>query len=839
MVSEATTVSAASNASVQAKAAATGARGGGSPRVSAAAAFRAPMRQCAMVASGVQTWMRGAIAPSRCGEGRFAACSTIAVYVRSATTFEVEKVLSGFVKSVTAAEWSPLERNVLATVDAGRVVRVWDVERETELARKEVKDIVPASVCWSTAQPGVLYLAMGPHLQYWNLATRKTVLRRGLDADLPITCVAMSEYNKTHLAFGVKGYVCVLEVATDTMSKLELAPTRGEREGYVPHAIAWDPLGASYALVATRKGHVGLYDLITKMPLMAFAKQAAGLRGLAWATGMPGTFVTFSDRAGVVRVWNASQAQPQASVRVGDGGVSQLTFLPATSSRADAPSGPDPGVMLCGMADGSALAWSLTQSRATWRVSSGHTETVFGCALCPTDADVLATCSYDGTVRLWDALSGECAADVRVAPTTSSDMVLYDLAWSPDGSRIVCSSNSGKVAVIDVVEAQVVRNEEVSTQALFGISWCTAAPYIATGSADETVYVLRASNLSTVYRLKHPSGTCGVHWSPLQPMLLAVACADANAYVWDIPQPEDSAPTSAAAPAPSPPKRLRGHTARVYGVSWSPLVPGLLLTSSDDKTIRCHRADADPEPGSSSLYTSVVMEGHTLNARALQWHAEIPYIAFSGAWDSTVRAWDVRTGGCLQVASDHHGDVYSIVCAPTRPMYLYTCSRDSTVRTWDMRSALRPLTLGLTLGSSTGELTESVVGKASEVMASPDAPPRLCGQASAELVERVQRMRAGGDRLGAHEAVQCFVGCAYGQRELWAMARKTIGAAAFEQGADDGDDLVHMRDAVDSARGQAEVRFPWRMRERTGAGAGGMRKAERGDGGAAAACAPL
>ena len=36
------------------------------------------------------------------------------------------------------------------------------------------------------------------------------------------------------------------------------------------------------------------------------------------------------------------------------------------------------------------------------------------------------------------------------------------------------------------------------------------------------------------------------------------------------------------------------------------------------------------------------------------------------SWDSTIRMWDVRTGECVRVITDHHADVYGIAAHPNR-----------------------------------------------------------------------------------------------------------------------------------------------------------------------------
>ena len=41
-------------------------------------------------------------------------------------------------------------------------------------------------------------------------------------------------------------------------------------------------------------------------------------------------------------------------------------------------------------------------SRNLFVVIQGHTETIFDCQFDPDDADILATGSFDGTIKVWD-----------------------------------------------------------------------------------------------------------------------------------------------------------------------------------------------------------------------------------------------------------------------------------------------------------------------------------------------------------------------------------------------------------------------------------------------------
>lgn len=101
---------------------------------------------------------------------------------------------------------------------------------------------------------------------------------------------------------------------------------------------------------------------------------------------MPGTFVTASERAGTLYVWNASQVSPMRTVRLGLPGVRSMTLVEDTNC-----------ILVTGM-DGAAILYDVELRRVVWDANAGHTDTVFGAAFANKDPDLLATCSFDKTV---------------------------------------------------------------------------------------------------------------------------------------------------------------------------------------------------------------------------------------------------------------------------------------------------------------------------------------------------------------------------------------------------------------------------------------------------------
>lgn len=67
---------------------------------------------------------------------------------------------------------------------------------------------------------------------------------------------------------------------------------------------------------------------------------------------------------------------------------------------------------------------------------------------------------------------------------------------------------------------------------------------------------------------------------------------------------------------------LVGHAKRSFSVLWSPLLPHLLLSGSDDATARVW----DTQSGSCVA----LLAGHRTEVRALCWHPELPWLVLTG-----------------------------------------------------------------------------------------------------------------------------------------------------------------------------------------------------------------
>jgi WD40 repeat protein len=109
---------------------------------------------------------------------------------------------------------------------------------------------------------------------------------------------------------------------------------------------------------------------------------------------------------------------------------------------------PDDMKIAFGDVDGNVQIWN-TELAQLDNVATPHTSAVTAVDWKPDSSQQIASASTDGTLVVWDALTGD------EIYTTKNDTGIYDLAWSPDGTQLAYG-NGSNVEIISAPEMQTV-----------------------------------------------------------------------------------------------------------------------------------------------------------------------------------------------------------------------------------------------------------------------------------------------------------------------------------------------------------------------------------------------
>ncbi|MFF4832619.1 AAA family ATPase [Streptomyces sp. NPDC001315] len=281
----------------------------------------------------------------------------------------------------------------------------------------------------------------------------------------------------------------------------------------------------------------------------------------------------------------------------------------------------------------------------------GHTGAVYLTSFSP-DGKVLATASYDRTVRLWNVADPSHPVPLG-KPLTGHTSWVSSAVFSPDGHTLASAGDDGTVRLWNVTDPSRPRP--------------LRAPLTGHGG---TVYLLAFS----------PDGRT-----------LATADEDHTVRLWDMTDP--SRPTAL--------DTLTGHTGAVRSLAFSP-DGRTLATGGDDSVIRLWNT-ADPRHPKA---VRPVLTGHDGTVHSVAFSPDGRTLA-SGATDDTVRLWDVSDpdraaplGGPL---TGHTGPIWSVAFSPDGSM-LAAASADSTASLWNVSDPAYPSQVGEPLAGSSGEM---------------------------------------------------------------------------------------------------------------------------------------
>uniref|UniRef100_H0W2T3 WD repeat domain 17 n=1 Tax=Cavia porcellus TaxID=10141 RepID=H0W2T3_CAVPO len=340
---------------------------------------------------------------------------------------------------------------------------------------------------------------------------------------------------------------------------------------------------------------------------------------------------------------------------------------------------------------------------------NGHVETIFDCKFKPDDPNLLATASFDGTIKVWDI---NTLTAVYTSP--GNEGIIYSLSWAPGGLN--CIAGHFQMWIYSKRAKMIQRFNEHGKNGIFCIAWSHKdSKRIATCSGDGSC-IIQTIDGRVLHKYKHPAGVFGCDWSQNNKDMIATGCEDKNVRVYYVATSSDQ-----------PLKVFSGHTARVFHVKWSPLREGILCSGSDDGSVRIWDYTQDA--------CINVLTGHTAPVRGLMWNPEIPYLLISGSWDYTIKVWDTREGSCLDTVCDHGADVYGLTCHPRRPFTMASCSRDSTVRLWSLIPLITPLQINIVADRP----WEEIIGN-TDYAVQQGAPPLLCGKASRDIKQEIDKL---------------------------------------------------------------------------------------------------
>ncbi|MBI5651874.1 MAG: helix-turn-helix domain-containing protein [Chloroflexi bacterium] len=527
----------------------------------------------------------------------------------------------------------------LGADDASRVnVETWDVISGKIIATVALP--VPAkTTTWNATSPDGTRMVFG-HFDktatVWDLTT----------GNLLLTLRGHTSYVQD-VAFSPDG-TRIATASDDRTAKIWDAQTGNLLLTLAGHSLliqslAFSPDGTRLA-TASSDGTAKVWDTRTGRELLTFSGHTNFVYGIAFSPD--GTRIATGGLDRKAFVWDATSGKVLFTLL----GHSDAVFSVAFS--------PDGKRLVTAGRDSTAQVWELQPTRELLTLSAAP---IWGFSM-PRDGKQIAAAHRGGAVDVWDTATGKLLTTLprKILETSKSNLGVNDIAYSPDGSRLVRVNDDWTAQVWDVVAGKPLFDLVGHQDYLVRVAYSPDGKQIATTSNDHTAKIWDAATGKEIFTLPdHPNEVDAVAYSP-EGNLIVTGCQCPLRF-WD-------------AQTGKLQFTLDAHANTIFGIAFSP-DGKRFATASRDGTAKVWDLATRAE-----LFK---LTGHTSTVFAVTFSHDGTRLA-TASYDATSKIWSATTGKELLTLYGHTNGADGVAFMPDDTR-LITTSEDGTVRFYLLR----------------------------------------------------------------------------------------------------------------------------------------------------------
>jgi histone-binding protein RBBP4 len=189
-----------------------------------------------------------------------------------------------------------------------------------------------------------------------------------------------------------------------------------------------------------------------------------------------------------------------------------------------------------------------------------------------------------------------------------------------------------------------------------------------------------------IQKINHPGEVNKARYQPQNPDIIASLCVDGRVLIFDRTKHPISPKSDGTIKCEA---ELIGHEQEGFGLSWSPLLEGHIVTGNEDNTVRTWDIKSGFNKADSSISPTSTYTHHSATVNDVQYHPIHSFLIGSASDDLTWQIIDTRLAThkkALYSKQAHRDAVNCISFHPEYEMLMATGSADKTIGVWDLRN---------------------------------------------------------------------------------------------------------------------------------------------------------